>query len=62
MQGVSRSSDGKKFVAWAHVDGRRLRFGTFDTADEARAAYRAFLVKRAGEFCPRELQEAAHAF
>lgn len=47
---AQRSSDGKRFVARATVNGRSVHFGTFDTAYEASAHAASKLAALHGKF------------
>jgi len=50
VKGVVRARDGKRFLAFICKHGRRMYLGTFNTADEASAAYRETAAQLSGEF------------
>lgn len=50
VKGVIRSKNGKRWIANIAVNGRTLYLGTFDTSQEASAAYTAAAREHFGEF------------
>lgn len=51
-RGVDYRADRKKWRATIYVGGKAVSLGTFDTKEEAQAAYRAGAIKHYGEFVP----------
>lgn len=53
-RGVRKSPRGPRFVARATVNRRYIHLGSFDTPEEAHAAWLAFVEKERGEFLHAE--------
>jgi hypothetical protein len=49
-RGVQRANQKSRFVAGMTINGRRIHLGTFDTPEEAHAAWWAAAQKERGEF------------
>jgi hypothetical protein len=57
-EGVHRRRNGR-FGSAISPNGRRIYLGTFDTAEEARAAYRAATIEHYGDFSIAHREDAA---
>lgn len=53
-RGVRLRCDGAKFIARATIDRKEIHLGSFDTPEEAHAAWLAFVQKERGEFLHAE--------